>query len=47
MILDYGFRKVVENFVKSRGQYFNRFVGSISNHELKSEEFSTEKDMVN
>ncbi|XP_047346064.1 28S ribosomal protein S18c, mitochondrial [Vespa velutina] len=46
MILDYGFRKVVENFVKSRGQYFNRFLGSLSNQELINE-FSTEEDMPN
>ncbi|KAL2716126.1 hypothetical protein V1478_013802 [Vespula squamosa] len=45
MILNYGFRKVVENFVKSRGQYFNRFVGNISNQELKNEEFPIEEDM--
>ncbi|XP_043665116.1 28S ribosomal protein S18c, mitochondrial [Vespula pensylvanica] len=45
MILNYCFRKVVENFVKSREQYFNRFVGNISNQVLKNEEFLTEEDM--
>ncbi|KAF7404888.1 hypothetical protein HZH66_003794 [Vespula vulgaris] len=45
MILNYCFRKVVENFVKSRNQYFNRFVGNISNQEMKNEEFLTEEDM--
>ncbi|KAF7409829.1 hypothetical protein HZH68_004210 [Vespula germanica] len=45
MILNYCFRKVVENCVKSREQYFNRFVANISNQVLKNEEFLTEEDM--
>ncbi|KAI4502133.1 hypothetical protein M0802_002815 [Mischocyttarus mexicanus] len=46
MILNSGvLRKVVENFVKNRGQYSNRFVGNLSNHELNNEKSSEEGDM--
>ncbi|XP_014602590.1 PREDICTED: 28S ribosomal protein S18c, mitochondrial [Polistes canadensis] len=46
MIRNSGLRKVVENFVKKRRQYSNRFVGSLSNHELQNKKLSEEEDMV-